>query len=784
MKRSIKKEIRNRFQKLTEREQQTLRVISVLCADIEVSITVRNLCDVIADDDPHSFEEDICALTNAGLIGTRLNIVFVPKAVAAAMEDIPIPSKELNLCISRLRQMTTLSKTDMLQVRPYFAMTYSLLMCVLAHPDDDIDYEEFGMLILNMSRQYETFAPKPDLSITSKEDLPLMQGINQAKAKIDEKSKLFKTLSICQTDFLINGFWYEECMQLHPLDVEDNATLAWIYFEKALYNENYGKIGDCLACAFKSWEITDDDAFKDRCAMYIAYQLSLLEEFHACEKWIDKVDMKAYPNFHSVRIIYSLIQAMMNKNNESVCEQHLKDAEWCIDMINTNAPLKGRIYYVKSQIYDNWGLTREANNYYRKYSALMVDQYKATDGGTYIYIAAEVTRLTAMGALVAARHLVNDELDSLQLPHPGYSLSVKLDACLSYMNYYRSSVLYYQLADVYYEMALDFAKYTIPSEDTKNVIRKIFEGDIPESVSGDGLLWQLEYEHLLNAVTNRDRSRAEIEQQIELLANRFPTHKDVLDIIVASLLNSNEAIHQMHLCVTHAEKERRYSIALMCARQAVAEGLAYDALDFYDIVIHCRGFEEGNKYERITVLLEAIINMENCGLRGRTQEYWLQLENMSHGTSLISDIYQARANCYFDAGKFEDAIKEYDKCLAFIQPEESLIDQRLSSIYAYKASAFGSLGQWKNAYDSAVEAKKCFPMHDFERFNLEYNHTFFALALDKKEEARALLKKTKTLARSDEERQYLEELYSIFAMKREQRQAYFAQITQCSEKDN
>lgn len=781
----MKKEIKKAFNKLKKSEQETLRLITVFCAGVE-GISIRNLYEFIGADDPHTFENEIKTLARTGLLAVRLNTVFCPSETTTALDDSPIPIAKFNVCISRLS--TALSKdNDLLRIQPFYTMGTSAMDYVLRQHPDGTDIEELGILLVCLVKLFEIFA-KPDMLIHDVHDLPLWCGLEFVKSKTDDNKIPFATLSICQANLLLNGFWYDESRafldQAQSIAHGNNETLARIYYTKALWHENYGQIGDCLAWAYRSWEAADDKAFKDKCAMYIAYQLSLLEEFATCQKWIDKVDMKAYPKFHIIKIYYSLIQAMMNKNSETICEQYLKEAEWCIDMINTNAPLKGRIYYVKSQIYDNWGLTREANNYYRKYSALMVDQYKATDGGTYIYIAAEVTRLTAMGALVAARHLVNDELDSLQLPHPGYSLSVKLDACLSYMNYYRSSVLYHQLADVYYEMALDFAKYTIPSEDTKNVIRKIFKGDVPESVSGDGLLWQLEYEHLLNAVTNRDRSRAEIEQHIELLANRFPTHKDVLDIIAASLLNSNEAVHQMHLCVTNAEKEKRYSTALMCARQAVAEGLAYDALDFYDIVIHCRGFEEGNKYERITVLLEATINMENCGLRGHTQEYWLQLENMSQGTSLMSDIYQAKANCYFDAEKFEDAIKEYDKCIALIQPEESIIDQRLSSIWAYKSSAFGSLGQWKNAYDSAVESKKYFPMHDFEAFNLQYNHTFFALALDKKEEARDLLKKAKTLARSDEERQCLEELYSIFSMKREQRKAYFAQITQCSEKDD
>lgn len=774
MKKQLRNSIRKAYNKLTEEEKQTLRLISVLCTGTD-GITLRCLCDVVMEAEPHVFEKEVIALAKAGLLVVRLNTVFCPTEITTALNDAPASTTKLTACISKLS--ISLKDCD-LRMKPYFVMAMTTMKYVLANSaNDGVDFQEFGRLVVNITRHYELFG-EPDMSIHDVHDLPLWCGLNLAKSKTDNKSILYARLCMSQANLLLNGFWYEESRLLldEALSIahDDKETLASVYFTKALWHENFGQIGDCLACAYQSWEVAEDDALKDSIALYIAFQLALLEEFESSQQWMEKVDVDKYPQYCTQRVFSDMVLALKNSGDESLCEDYLRHAEWSLDRINVNAPLKGRIYYVWSQICSNWTLHREANNYYRMYSELMAEQYKSTDGAAYIYIAAEVNRLTSIGALVAARHVINDQLDSLQLMHPGYSLSVKVNACLSYINNYRTSGLQ-PLDETYYRVGLEFAKQTIPSKETINIIRNIFNGGyVPERVSGSASLWLFEHQHLLNMIENHDYSRPEIHQQIDLITERFPAHKNELDVIAASLLHSDTAVHQWHLCLTHAETEQRYSTALMCARQAVAEDLIYDALDFYDIALHNRKYKESSKFEQISVLLEAVINMEQCGLRGRTHEYWRQLEDVADGTPLIADVYQARANSEYNRENYSEALHYYDMFLKVYvyEAENSLIDERLMSVFSFLACSYNALHDYQHAYEASKQAIRFFPESELA-FNIHYNFVYLCLALGKKSEARIGFETVRQLARTEEEKTSVKQVFELIKMTKKQRQAYF-----------
>ena len=95
---------------------------------------------------------------------------------------------------------------------------------------------------------------------------------------------------------------------------------------------------------------------------------------------------------------------------------------------------------------------------------------------------------------------------------------------------------------------------------------------------------------------------------------------------------------------------------------------------------------------------------------------------------------------------------------------------------AYKSSCYGALGEYQLAYDSAVKAKQFFPLEEFDAFNLEFNHGFFAICVKQYEVARQILTRAKKLARTEEERESVDEQLSILSMKKEKREAYLKQI--------
>ena len=392
----------------------------------------------------------------------------------------------------------------------------------------------------------------------------------------------------------------------------------------------------------------------------------------------------------------------------------------------------------------------------------------------FIYSAAEVDRLTAMGALIGAKHVIHSTLDFVDLSNSGYALSVKTDVCYSFVNYFLASGNY-PLVDVYYNMGKEFVELTIPQEATIGILRNIFEGgEIPASVSGDSMLWMFEFEYLQRMMA--DRPQTEVKTQIDLLRKRFPSHQDELLVIAASLKESKGAIHEWHMAISTSEQSKRFDIALQCARTAVSQGLIWDGADFYNIILNTDGYKALNKYQKIDILLEVVQTFEQCGERGKAHLIWIQLEALAIGTSKLADVYQAHGNCSYDYEQYLEALECFDKCLAIVQSEEGLTDQRLSSLWAYKSSCHGALREYLLAYDSAVKAKLYFPLEEFEAFNLEYNHAFFAMALKKYEEARLIFVRAKSLARSEDEQQSVEKQLSILALKKEKREAYLKLI--------
>ena len=758
MKKQLRNSIRKAYNKLTDDEKETLSLISILCVDID-GVSLSNLAAIIGVE-PHLFEKEVIALAK-DLLAIQVNTVFPPTEVAIVLDDVPIPIDKLNGCISRLSQKILSMKDDLLRVRPYFLMAMSTMEYTLAHSDaDGIDYEVYSRLLVNITRHYELFGV-PDMSIHDVHDLPLWRGLVLAKSKIDDKSMLYARLCISLASLLLAGFWFDESKQLldEALTIahEDNETLAWWLFVNALWWENFGVIARCLEFAYKSWEIADE-SLKDYVAIYIGYQLALLEEFDVSEEWVNKIDIRKYPQHHAVRVYYYLTLAM-KYNDEVMVEKHLMRAECLLNQVNHQAPLKARVFYVRYVIYFKWGLNSEACQQYQKYANLLGFHYHSTEGAVCLYAAAEVDRLTSMGALIAAKHVIHNTLDFINLSSSEYALSVKTGICFSYVHFYLASSLY-PLADVYYNMGKEFIEQAIPPDDTINVLRNIFEGEggeIPASVSGDNILWLFEYEHLQTIMA--DQPQAEVKMQIDLLMKRFPSHQEELQVIASSLLR--------HMAVSTSEQSKRFEIALQCARIAIAQGLLWDGADFYNIVLNTDGYKALNKYQKIDILLEVAQTFEQCGERGKAHLIWIQLEALAKGTSKLADVFQARGNASYDHEQYHEALEYFNKCLAVVQSEGGLIDERRCSLHSYRAASYGALGDYEAAYAEAVQAKCYFPLKEFAAFNVEYNHGVFALFTKRYTEARRVLQHAKTLARTKEEKDTVDEQLSVLAMKKE-----------------
>ena len=774
----LKQDIQHNYGLLDDNEKKTLRVCTALCAK---GVSLSTLRDIIGADS-HVFNKEINSILKVGLLIETGYTVYSPEEIAIFLSDTPLPADCLNSIILKIQKGTSLKvDDDLVHKREYFFMGANIVDYILKHPYG-IEWELFAKLIINLVRYYEFYA-KPDPTIHNNSELKVIRAIRRCKKEINSKSLLYASLLTCEAYIHLCGFWYDQAKQLLDEAVaietkyDDNASeLGYTFFVTALYYENYGLSASCLEFLFKTKELTEDEMLGMYSGVLIAYELALVDEFGHSEYWMmESACISTSPKFCIARYFDDLINALKWSGScETLSKNHLIHAGELINEINSEAAIKSRMYYVKSQIYGKWGLLKDANDLYGEYAKILARHFATTDGALYILVSAEVNRLTSIGAMAAARFVVINKLDTMQLPHPGYALSVKLDVCFAYTDYYRAIGV--PLANTYCELGKEFAEKTIPSEETLSFISRLFGGKVPDAISGKMTRWIWEYQNLQNLIADKNVSRAKIKMQIELLKERFPCHHRDLDVISASLLDSYAAIHTWHMIISSSEGMERYDAALQCARIATSQGLIWDGADFYNIVLSSDGYKNLNKYQRIDVLLEVAANYEQCDARQEAKLIWIQLEALAKGTSKLADVYQARGNYSYDHEQHTKALKYYDKCLAVVQPEEGLFDQRLSSVYAFKSSCFGALGNYQAAYDDAVKAKKFYPIEDFDSFNLDYNHGFFAICLKKYKEARDVLTRAKTLARTKNDKEAVDELLSILAMKIEKREAYLKQL--------
>lgn len=767
--RKLKDIVIKNYEMLDEEEKGLLKLCSVLCTETD-GVSMRCLYNVVGTD-AQIFNKQIRHLTEMGLLHEMYyNAIYAPETLKSFLDDCPVPCEVINSIISRLVAKTRFSDTDLLQAKPYFMVASNTLDYVLRH-SDGIDYEVFAKLMVNLTRHFEIFAI-PDLHASDNSELTVMKGIRLAKSHLEKNCLLYAELCNCEAMLFAAGFWYDESNKLidEALAIESmcndkSVVLPFTYFVKALWHDNYGQFAECLAYAHKSWLTTEDKSQKDYVAAYISYKLCLHEEYEKGRDWQKKIEIKQYPPFHTLQIYWQLIEGLCRQSEDTLIK-----AEWLINQVNVQAPLKAEILYVRSYLYDCWGLTKKANEVYRGVTELTVNQYKATDGGTYIYIAAEVTRITNLGAISSAKIMVNDILDGLQLSHPGYSPAVKLSACWSFMNFYRTTGQF-ELAETYYSLGKELIEqYMIPSNETVAIVRDFFEDDkIPACISGDNYVWLLEHQHI-NLLSNKNVSRTDVQKEVENIKQRFPDHEIELDVINAATMHTYDALHLWNQNISKASKNERYNIALLCARFAASQGLLWDANQFYITAQYTEGYGCLNRYQKITFLLEMLNNMEECGLSGQSLEYWIDLEEMSEGTALYSEVLQARGNALYARSKYHEALKYLDRALEEYQPEKTVFDERLVSILAYRCCCLCAIGNYKEAHTAALHAKQ--NSRD-DSFDIEFNLAYSSLAIGKVKDARIILDNAKTLAESDADRTSIADLTSILRLNKKERAEYF-----------
>lgn len=767
--------IRESFNKLNENEKRTLILCTTVLCTTE-GVTLRNLFSVIGTD-PQVFQNEMNTIFKLDLLNNLTNVVYMPDEVIQFLQDIPLPTEALNSIMSRLVAKTTMSlHDDLLQSRDFFQMGARLLYYVLEHgkTDDIFDYALYAKLANNLARHYDVYG-KIEPSIQSIDDLCIMRSLRKAQEHT-KRDLAFSALNTSIARLYISGFHYKQAKPLldEAIEIErqclGNAT-SETYLTYAFYYENFGIAPKCLEYLYKTFETSEDKAQKMLAAILIAYQFTLHGETTYSDAWLEKVDINSIPEHHEIRLLSNLI-ALFKQKDTLLAETLFNKTEQTLKNINPDAAMLDRVYYIYAQKLEDWGLSMESNNLYRKYIHLVQRHFKATNGGLLILNAAECVRLTNIGAMSTARSIVNNELASPNLFYD-YATSVRLEVCLAKVLYYRANNDYL-LVDKYCNIGLNIASQVAPSEETLNILHDAFGERLPAWIKGDDLLWLFEHQRLLGLMDNQKGRLSDVGVEIKRLLSRFPEHKSELEVIFASL--HDNAVHAWHNLLILSDEEDKFEVSLQCARAAIQRGFIREGACLFDIVQQTAGFRNLNQYKMISLLIEIVINLEKCSeYRSKTENLWNHIEQLAKNTPLQADVLQAHANCAFENADYKDAIMLYNKALEQYIPEQNVFDERLCSMYSYLSSCLAATSDYESAVISIQAAKQNYPSYECDNFNLNFNHCYFLLGARKYKQARKLLSKVKALAHDKEEQECVADLCEIFHLNSMEREAYFRQ---------
>ena len=765
MKKNLRNSIQKAIEEISDSEQTILALCSILCVDEGVNL--RNLIEII-EEDSHAFRKEMKNILRSGLlVELPIHRIYCPKEIKAFLSENVVTVEVVNSVVKRLEKKTVLSiDADLLQAKPYFGMAMAIMNYIVLHPDDRIDYEVFASLLVNITRYYEIYA-QPDLSIFDHSELKIVKAIRLAKSKLHDDSLQYARMCTCEANILLNGWWYEEAKKLLDESLEiiskhANAAmdLAYTYLMQAYWHEQYGQMAECLKFAYKSWEVSEVST----AAIYIAYQLSILELKDDAMHWIDRVDVAKYPDFSIVSIFFNLATALIFRDNYTLSTGCLSKVEITLDKLNPQAAFFDRIHYTKSLL----TCGKESEDEYYKYMSVHANHYASSDGAKFILAGGKVRRYLDIGAQYSAK-VAHESLKDFDVTNPKYSLSVKTEVCLSQIMYFRS-VGDFVNADKFYTLGKEYTQQALPSDDTLSTICQIFDsGEVPASISGENDIWLLEYQQLLTIIAQDDGSHSEVMEQIKKLKKRFPEQLSLLDAISINYsfeMDSQRAIKAWRKCIREADETRKHEVAIMCARLAISRGLYRQANSFFEIGLGTEEFRLQHRYKSIPIWLEYVLNLERCGYHRKASNHWEHLDSSAARTDQLCDVYQAKGNSHYDKGEFTMALKEYEKFLSVYQREAGMIDERLSSVYAYQTVCYTNLAEFRNALKAVINAKECSPMLGSDGFTLEYNHAYILIALGEHNMAYEIIKRIQTLTSNDEERDAVYELYNIYRKSR------------------
>ena len=717
-----KKYIQKMFcETLTEEEQHTLCILSVICSE---GLSRRVACDVIKPDCPVALDTLIGNLCSRNWLFCDYQTTYCDCQISdAVLEEAQIDVDSMIKILSSLKEYIVLQPLDdMLSRQQHFVAARLLLTYIMNIWSIEYckicAYKDFWEVVIALALNIELSyyrGRKPVFCIEDRFDYKLLTFFRQISVPDYYQALASNLLGRLFTRI----FRYNDAMTCFKEAEKYLCDDPRLLMSKAEFYWNLGLYAQTIDCTYRSFlrnkEDGNDEANIEVC-LYLAYLCAECDSPASGKHWRNVarslVDDRRIPEGHIFRITMKEIEALIHIDDSALVSQILDAAELQIcKLYGSGAPEMGKISLIRSMSDGEAGKSRKSNMEYLRYVEANHFNYGYSVADTACLYSGIINDNVIRGnsATAGIFAIKMQDLHAEAGTAPGVRLSQAFANCASCM-----SDEDYALADAYLDMARDIYEDELrPDNVTLSKIESVFQGGIiPKSVS------MTDNERIINQANINiclgEGRTVEAREMVESLKEKEEDRLERVkwDIYLGRVLIKDgkqaEGLDVWRSAIGHAPKTGKFEVAKEVAEWARSYDLIYDAMTFYEDSLEADAIVYAKTCDIAEALQCYADVLELCGLKGKSDEPWRQALMLMQS---LGD-YDGIALLYFSWGAAKQDYEAEELLKTAIErwnPENYVFDETLSKMYYLLCCAQAMQGKVEEARISATKAVKLYP---------------------------------------------------------------------------
>lgn len=716
------------FETLTEEEQHTLSILSVICSE---GLSRRVACEVIKPESPVAFDTYIDKLISHNLLFCDYQTIYCDYQIRdAVLEVARIDVESMIHLLSSMKEYIVLQPLDDMFSRRQHFVTARLLLAYLMNVWSAVyckicAYKDFWEVVIAFVQHVELSYYKGRKAVNCLEDrfdYKLLTFFRQISVPDYQQALCSNLLGRLYTKI----FRYSEanvCLKKAEEYLYDDSRLL---MSQAMMYENlslYANAIHCLHRAFLLNKEEKDDANIEVC-LYLAYLCAVCESPASSKHWRNiarsLIGNRRIPDVHLFNITMKEIEALLHIHDNALVTQILDATELEVcKLYGSGSPEMGRIAYIRSIAEGEAGKGRKGYQEYQGYVEANHYNYGYSVADIACLYSAIVNDNVIRGNKITANIFAKkmQDLHAEAGTAPGVRFRqafANCAECISNGNY--------ALARAYLDTAREIYEEELrPDKAILAEITPVFQGIIPKSVSMN------DYERDINQ-TNISICIGEgrTKDARKLIENWKEKEEDSLELVkwdihLGRVLikedEQEEGLNVWRNAICNAPKAGKFEVASEIAEWARYYGLIYNAMTFFEAALEPYTMVYA-KPSDIAVALQGYADvLEFCGLKGKSDEPWrdaLMFMQSLGDTDGIALLYY-----YWGAAKGDREQEELlTKAIKNWKPEDYVFDETLSKMYYLLCCAQAMQGKEGEARCSASKAIQLYPT-DFPEDLLE-----------------------------------------------------------------